>query len=347
MQGVRDKSFLASLDKNPLETLAKFMTRSDKYANAEETKNLREAAQNVKISVKESTKKEVDSAGGKKRKEDRTRDERKSGKRPDRRFSTYTSLNKPQEQVLMEIKSEGFVSWPNKLRSNPNRWNNDKYCHYHRDHGHSTSDCYHLQEEIERLTREGRLREHVERTGTVEERSGDNRPTEEIRTIVDGPRGRGDSNNAWKSHVKSISRPESEILIIARPSKEKKKEKYCISFTDEDARRIHHPHDDALVITLTIANRRVFHIIIDTGSSTDVLFTHAFNKMSIERSTLRPVRTPLIRFSGGQILPEGIISLSLTAGSPPQQATVMVDFLIIDQSSVYNAILGRPSLSLL
>ncbi|XP_058081848.1 uncharacterized protein LOC131229827 [Magnolia sinica] len=347
MQGVRDKPFLASLDKNLPETLAEFMTRSDKYGDAEETKNLRKAAQNAKTPTKESAKKEVDSAGGKKRKDDRTRDERKSGKRPNRRFSTYTPLNKPQEQVLMEIKIERFVSWPNKLRSNPNRLNKDKYCHYYRDHDHSTSDCYHLKEEIERLIREGRLREHVERTGTVEECSGDNRPMEKIWTIVGGPRGGGDSNNARKSHAKSIGRPESEILIIAQPSKEKKREKYCISFTDEDARGIHSPHDDTLVITLTIANRRVFRILVDIGSSADVLFTRAFDKLGIERSTLWPVSTSMIEFSGGQILPEGIISLPLAAGSPPHQATVMVDFLIVDQSSVYNAILSRPSLSLL
>ncbi|XP_058111314.1 uncharacterized protein LOC131254342 [Magnolia sinica] len=156
MQGVRDKPFLASLDKNPPETLAEFMIRLDKYADAEETWNFREAIQNAKTTAKGSAKNEVDSAGGKKRKDDRKSDERKSSTRPDRMFSTYTPLNKPREQVLMEIKSEGFVSWPNKLRSNPNRRNKDKYCHYHRNHGHSTSDCYHLKEEIERLIREGR-----------------------------------------------------------------------------------------------------------------------------------------------------------------------------------------------
>ncbi|XP_058099809.1 uncharacterized protein LOC131244178 [Magnolia sinica] len=121
MQGVRDKPFLASLDKNLPETLAKFMTQSDKYTDVEEIRNLREAAQNAKTLAKESAKKEVDSTGGKKRKDDRTLDELKSGKRPDQRFSIYTSFNKPQEQVLMEIRTERFVSWPNKLRSNPNR----------------------------------------------------------------------------------------------------------------------------------------------------------------------------------------------------------------------------------
>ncbi|XP_058071075.1 uncharacterized protein LOC131220120 [Magnolia sinica] len=331
MQGVRYKPFLASLDKNPSLTLAEFMARSDKYADAKETRIMREAAQNVKVSAKESVKKEVDSAGGKKHKNDRACDERKSGKRPDRKFSTYTPLNKLQEQVLMEIKGKGFVNCPDRLLNNPNRRSKNKYCLYHRDHRHNTSDCYHLKEEIERLIREGRLREHVKRTRTTEERSGDNRPIEEIRTIVGGPQGGGDSNNARKTYARSISRPESEILILSRPSKEKKREKYCISFTDKDARGIFHPHNDALVVTLTIANRKVFRILVNTGLSADVLFTQVFDKISVKRSTLRPILTPLIGFSGGQVLPEGVVSLPLTTGNSPQQATVMVDFLIVDQ----------------
>ncbi|XP_058080738.1 uncharacterized protein LOC131228918 [Magnolia sinica] len=345
MQGIRDKPFLAFLDKNPPLTLAEFMAQPDKYTDAEETRIIRESGQNAKISTKESAKKEVDSAGGKKRKEDWARDERRSGERLDYKFSTYTPLNKPQEQVLLEIKGERFVYWQNKLRGNPNQQSKDKYCHYHRDHGHNTSDCYHLKEEIERLIREGRLREHVERTETTDERQGDNRPMEEIRTIVGSPRGGDDSNNAQKNHARNISRPESEILILSRPPKEKKMERYCISFIDEDTRCIYHPHDDALVITLTIANRKVFRILVDTGSSANVLFTQAFDKMGIEQSALRAVHTPLIGFLGGRTLHERVISLPLTTGNPPHQATVMVDFLIVNQPSVYNAILGQPSVS--
>ncbi|XP_058092662.1 uncharacterized protein LOC131239121 [Magnolia sinica] len=329
MQGARDKPFIVSLDKNLPMTLAEFIAWLDKYANAEETRIMHEAAQNTKAPTKESAKKEVDSAGGKKRKDDRTRDECKLGKRPDRKFSTYTPLNKPQEQVLMEIKGEGFINWPDRLRSNPNRRSKNKYCHYHRDHGHNTSDYYHLKEEIERLIREGRLGEHIERTGTTEERLGDNQPTKEIRTIVSGPQGEDDSNNARKNYVRSISQPESKILILARPLKEKKREKYYISFADEDARGIHYPHDDALVVTLTIANRKVFRILVNTGSFADVLFTQAFDKIGVERSALQPVRTLLIGFSRGQTFPEGTILLPLTAGNPPHQATVMVDFLIV------------------
>ncbi|XP_058092135.1 uncharacterized protein LOC131238024 [Magnolia sinica] len=122
MQGVRDKLFLLSLDKNPPSTLAEFMARVEKYTNVEETRILREVAQNRNAYAKQSTKKDVDLANtNKKRKDDRPRDEHRSSKRPDSKIINYTPLNKPQEQVLMEIKGENFVNWANKLRSNPDR----------------------------------------------------------------------------------------------------------------------------------------------------------------------------------------------------------------------------------
>ncbi|XP_058068329.1 uncharacterized protein LOC131217424 [Magnolia sinica] len=241
LQGVRDKPFLTSLDKNSPITLAEFMACSDKYADAEETRILHEAAQNAKTSTKESTKKEVDSAGGKKRKDDRSRDERRSGKKPDQKFSTR---------------------------------NKNKYCHFHRDHGKNTSDWYNLKQEIERLIRESHLGEHVDSGArATEEHPNDNRPIEDIRTIIGGHLGGGDSSNARKNHARNISHLEFEIMILARPPKERKFGRYSMAFTEEDVRGIHHPYDDALVITVTIANRRVFRVLVDAGSSADMLFT--------------------------------------------------------------------------
>ena len=49
-----------------------------------------------------------------------------------------------------------------------------------------------------------------------------------------------------------------------------------ITFTGEDARRLHHPHDDAIVITLTIANYTTRRVLVDNGSSADILYYLAF-----------------------------------------------------------------------
>ena len=45
-----------------------------------------------------------------------------------------------------------------------------------------------------------------------------------------------------------------------------------ISFIDEEAERIHHPHDDAIVITLLIADYTTKRVLVDNGSLVDILY---------------------------------------------------------------------------
>ena len=55
--------------------------------------------------------------------------------------------------------------------------------------------------------------------------------------------------------------------------------------------------------------------------------------------------THLRGFSGEKVLPLGTIPLVLTLGEPPCQATTTARFLVVDASSAYNMLLGRPSLN--
>ncbi|XP_058092504.1 uncharacterized protein LOC131238943 [Magnolia sinica] len=266
MTGLRDKPFLFSLDKNPPTTLAEFLNRSQKYTNTEESRILQDVIQNKRSMTKELAKKEPDSANtSKKHKGDRSRDDHRAIKHPDSKFTAYTPLNKPQEQVLMEIKDERFIQWPNKLHASQNR----------------------------------------NLAPTTEEQQIDNQLIGEIQTIFGGHKGGWDSNNAQKVHARSIRRPKAEMMVLARPSKEIKLEGYSVTFTDEDVRSVHHPYNNALVVTLTIANWKVFQILVDTGSSADVLSLQAFDKMGIRQNSIRSVKTPLMGFSGGKVMPDG------------------------------------------
>ena len=49
-------------------------------------------------------------------------------------------------------------------------------------------------------------------------------------------------------------------------------------FMDKDARRLHSLHDDAIVITLAIANYTTRRVLIDNGSSTGILYYPAFQQ---------------------------------------------------------------------
>ncbi|KAL0921428.1 hypothetical protein M5K25_008497 [Dendrobium thyrsiflorum] len=67
----------------------------------------------------------------------------------------YTPLNVPRANVLMAIRDQDNVKWPNPL--NPNTGNQNQYCHFHRSQGHTTEACKQLKDEIERLIRQGYL----------------------------------------------------------------------------------------------------------------------------------------------------------------------------------------------
>ena len=58
-------------------------------------------------------------------------------------------------------------------------------------------------------------------------------------------------------------------------------DKQAITFTDEDAERVHHPYDDAIVMTLLIADYTTRRVLMDNGSSTDILCYPAFKKMRL------------------------------------------------------------------
>ena len=53
-------------------------------------------------------------------------------------------LREPVQQVLEKIKNEPFFKWPKKMAGEPIRGNQNLYCHYHQDHGHTTENCRNL-----------------------------------------------------------------------------------------------------------------------------------------------------------------------------------------------------------
>ena len=118
-----------------------------------------------------------------------------------------------------------------------------------------------------------------------------------------------------------------------------------IGFTEENARRLHHPYNDALVVSIRVGDYNTHRVLVDNRSSTEILYYLAFQQMRIDREQLIPVNTPFVRFGGTKVHPLGVVTLPVTIGDYPRQITRDVTFLVVDCSSAYNAILGRPTLN--
>ena len=55
-----------------------------------------------------------------------------------------------------------------------------------------------------------------------------------------------------------------------------RRESLIIGFLEEDARRLHHPYNDALVVSVRVGDYNVHQMLVDNGSSADILYYLAF-----------------------------------------------------------------------
>ena len=142
-----------SLYKNDPKTMSEVLYRATKYMNAEDALLAREDKPRKRERLEDARQDQ----GRKKPRTGDRRDERHS-KPPGGRFTSFTPLNASLNQVLMQIKDEGALTFPGKLKSDQTKRSRNKYCRFHCDHGHDTAYCYDLKQQIEALIREGKLR---------------------------------------------------------------------------------------------------------------------------------------------------------------------------------------------
>ena len=366
-----------SISKNPQASMAEVLAKAEKYINGKEAL--------ISKKESSSTHKEksgTDKRRGRspKRQRDQEKSPRKDRERsPKRRGNLRDRLGPPQferrrryspqrftpltasvSQVLREVLNEQFLRWPTQMKSDPTARDNTKYYEFHRDYGHHTDDCIQLKREIEYLIRRGYLRRFISLESQPQNQAQNQalaqhppppprqtttqhqQPLGEIHVISGGFAGGGESSSARKAHLRIIK--SAEIREIQAVSKLSRLDT-SITCSDSDLEGCQHPHDDPLVVRAIVANKTVHRVLVDNGSSTDIIFASAFDKMGIGREKLEPVNTHLRGFSREKVLPLGLIQLVLTLGESPCQATTTARFLIVDAPSAYNMLLGRPSLN--
>jgi hypothetical protein len=117
--------------------------------------------------------------------------------------------------------------------------------------------------------------------------------------------------------------------------------KVPITFTEEDFKLKFAIHDDAMVIEVNIDGWIIGKILLDNGSSTDILFLKTLEKMNLSQHMLHPPEYPLQGFGGKPIKPVGKISLPVSFGDLDNAGTETLIFDVVDIYHPYLAIFGR------
>ena len=137
-------------------------------------------------------------------------------------------------------------------------------------------------------------------------------PLGEIRMIIGGGL-TGQSSRSRKTYLKVVQ----NVQLSGRSPKTRTTDEQAITFTNEDAARIHHPHDDAIVVTLLITDYTTRRVLVDNGSSANILYYPAIQQMNLGRDQLRPVYSPLVGFGGMKVQHVGTITLPVVVGAYP------------------------------
>ncbi|XP_075659075.1 uncharacterized protein LOC142628939 [Castanea sativa] len=138
--GLQFGKFLFSAYKNDPKTMVDMLNRATKYMNAEDAVIARGGGPKKR----EKHDNPQPDKGRKVAKTGDTRDERRLRPSPGR-MANFTPFNALHDQVLMQIRDDPSLAWPGKLKGDSNKRPRNKYCRFHRDHGHDTSDFYDLK----------------------------------------------------------------------------------------------------------------------------------------------------------------------------------------------------------
>lgn len=116
-----------------------------------------------------------------------------------------------------------------------------------------------------------------------------------------------------------------------------------ITFSSADTRGIHMPHNDPLLIDIGIGQCQVTKVLIDTGSSVDLIFRDTLDKMGVDLWDMKPSSRTLTGFNGASEQMLGTIRLPVYAGDIVRT----VKLSVIRAKAPYNAILSTPWLHLM
>ena len=97
--------------------------------------------------------------------------------------------------------------------------------------------------------------------------------------IVGGTRASSLSRKARKTYLRMVQ----SVQLTSFIPKMAQVNNPIIGFSEKDARHLHHPHNNALVVSIRVGDYNTHRVLIDNGSFANILYYPTFQQMRIER----------------------------------------------------------------
>ena len=207
----------------------------------------------------------------------------------------------------------------------------DLPCHLHgEESGHSTRECYKLRNLMKKATEAGQKDPAAAAAAAF--------PKEDEVLMIFG----GSNGYESKRRQKVIAR-EVNMTAPAVPQYLKWSE-HPISFDRTDhPDYIPEPGKFPLVVDPLFRTTRLRKVLMDGGSSINILYVKTLDDMKIDRSELKKSGAPFHGVVPGRpARPLGKIALDVTFGTPDNFRTETLTFEVVDFPGTYHALLGRP-----
>ncbi|XP_021722591.1 uncharacterized protein LOC110690073 [Chenopodium quinoa] len=202
-------------------------------------------------------------------------------------YSPKYEFNKDNHAIFKEVKGRLSLEKPAPMKGDPSKRNQGKHCHFHDDVGHETNKCISLKRLLDQLAEKGVLDSYVNKPKGKQppkqnqsarqkrQKPADSSDTNEVTiyTIAGsyaggGPTVRGNKDSIRQLDVNSVNRGETSGTSFPD-----------VIISEKDFGGVRRPHDDPIVIECKVANQRVGRILIETGSSSDLISHKCLTKL--------------------------------------------------------------------
>ena len=138
-----------------------------------------------------------------------------------------------------------------------------------------------------------------------------------INTVSGGPHPTDRSWREIESYANSIRHVDFEscsTLDEGAPAKQQRMMADDIVFRNRDADRVEAPTIDPLVISAQVGPAWMKRILVDSGSSVNILFKREYDQMKMEAKDLKPCQSRIHCFDGSASIPTGVVELPVELG---------------------------------